>query len=315
MSTTLEDLDTTGTQTSPSERLRATVAAMRVSFTWFGTRKALTPDQKNLAAESFRAQGDFLSAGKKLIDTRHPLFKAVTGVRNRCLAFWRGISLPYPEPGIRLIRQDALDMVDHYMTTCQADLTAAVEQLDAHFAELQEAARQRLGELYCRRDYPTSLSGLFAVSWDYPSLEPPSYLAQLNPQRYQQECERVSARFEEAVQLAEQAFLDELTRLLAHLTERISGSDDGSPKIFRDSAIGNLREFFERFRDLNVRSSDQLDELVSQCQRIVQGVEPQRLRDSQSLRRRVVTQLSGVQATLDGLLVDRPRRRIIRTPR
>ncbi len=79
--------------------------------------------------------------------------------------------------------------------------------------------------------------------------------------------------------------------------------------------MGNLREFFERFRDLNVRSNEQLEELVGQCQQIVQGVEPQRLRDSQSLRRRVATQLSGVQATLDRLLVDRPRRRIIRTPR
>jgi predicted KAP-like P-loop ATPase len=65
---------------------------------------------------------------------------------------------------------------------------------------------------------------------------------------------------------------------------------------------------------LNISSNEQLDELVSQAQRIVRGVEPQSLRDNQTLRQQVATQLSGVQATLDGLLVDRPRRNIIRKP-
>ena len=63
---------------SPADHLRQFAAAMRLSFTWFGVRKSLTPQQKEQAAESFGAAGDFLSAGKKLIDTKHPAFKAVT---------------------------------------------------------------------------------------------------------------------------------------------------------------------------------------------------------------------------------------------
>jgi len=61
-----------------------------------------------------------------------------------------------------------------------------------------------------------------------------------------------------------------------------------------------------------VRSNEQLDHLVAQAQQIVRGVEPQELRDSSSLRQHVATQLAGVQAVLDGLLVDRPRRNILR---
>ncbi len=121
------------------------------------------------------------------------------------------------------------------------------------------------------------------------------------------------ARFDEAVQLAEQAFTDELAKLVSHLTERLSGQEDGKPKVFRDSAIENLTEFFERFRHLNVRSNEQLDGLVAQAQRTIRGVEPQQLRDNSGLRQQVATQLAGVQATLDGMLVDRPRRRIIRS--
>ena len=150
-------------------------------------------------------------------------------MRNRCLAFWKSVSLPYPEDGIRLIPQDALEMVDRQMRTCQADLEASVAQL-AHTSPTCRRPRGRLGDLYCERDYPASLDGLFAVSWDYPSLEVPSYLAQLNPARYEEECRRVAARFDEAVALTEQAFLDELAHLVTHLTERLSGTVDGSPR-------------------------------------------------------------------------------------
>ena len=146
-------------------------------------------------------------------------------------------------------------------------------------------------------------------------IEPPDYLQQLHPDLYQQECERVAARFDEAVRLAEQAFMVELQQLVAHLTERLTGQSDGQPKTFRNSAVNNLTEFFERFRQLNVRSNQDLDTLVEQCQGIVRGVEPQSLRDSQGVRQHVATELSAVQSVLDGLLVDRPRRNILRRPR
>ena len=194
------------------------------------------------------------------------------------------------------------------------ELDKAVAELDRHYDELRSAARQRLGDLFDASDYPVSLIGLFAIEHDYPSVEPPDYLRQLSPELYQQECRRVQSRFDEAVQLAEQAFLHELSRLVEHMTERMSGADDGKPRVFRDSAVTNLTEFFERFRTLNVRSNEQLDELVSRAQQVIGGVEPQRLRDSAVLRQRVVTQLSGVQSSLDGLLVDRPRRNILRRP-
>ena len=156
---------------------------------------------------------------------------------------------------------------------------------------------------------------MFAIEHDFPSVEPPPYLRQLSPELYQQECQRVQSRFDEAVQLAEQAFIEELARLVDHLSERLSGSADGKPKVFRDSAVTNMAEFFERFRGLNVRSNEQLDELVGNAQRVVRGVEPQQLRDSQTLRQTISTQMTAVQAGLDQLLVDRPRRNIQRRPR
>src|SRR4029077_3775821 len=106
----------------------------------------------------------------------------------------------------------------------------------------------------------------------------------------------------------------EFARLVAHLTERVTGTnDDGTPKVFRDSAVGNLVEFFEKFRALNVHNNAQLDDLVAEAQRAIRGVSAQGLRDSDSLRSVVASQLTTVRSSLDELLIERPRRRILRS--
>lgn len=310
-------LDAPLRQQSPTaaDRLRMTMAAVRVSFTWLGVRKTLTAEQRAEAAEPFGANAQFLSAGKKLIDISHPAYRAVTAVRGQVQAFWKSQSLPYPEPGIRLIRQDGISGFATKMREFQNELAEAVENLDRQYHELKAAARERLGSLFNSGDYPESLRGLFAVEFDFPSIQPPDYLQQVTPQLYEEECRRVQSRFDEAVRLAEEAFTAELAKLVSHLTERLSGSEDGRPRIFRDSAVENLSEFFNRFRALNVRSSEQLDQLVVDAQRIIRGVEPRDLRDNQQLRQHVATEMSRVQSVLDGLLVDRPRRNILRRPK
>ena len=264
MSTVLES-PVSRTTRSPAQRLRATMAAVRVSLRWLGIHRTLTPEQKAQAADTFGAEGQYLSAGKKLLDTRHPAFRAVTNVRNRVLATWQSMTLPFPENGVRLIKQSDVDEFNRRMTELREELDEAVWRLDEHYAELKSAARERLGTLYNPQDYPESLRGLFSVTWDFPNVEPPDYLQGLNSALYEEECRRVAARFDEAVHLAEEAFIGELTGLVAHLTERLTGQADGKSKVFRDTAVENLLEFFGRFRQLNVRSNAQLDELVDQA--------------------------------------------------
>jgi hypothetical protein len=314
MTTLLDHLETrpaTVSTTTPAQRLRTTMAAVRVSFRWMGTQKTLSPEQKAQAAEAFDAEGQSISAAKKLLDTRHTAFRAVTAVRGKVDHYWKGLSLPFPEPGLRLIKQEKLEEFAATMADYQVELDDAVANLDRHYAELKQAAAHRLGSLYNASDYPETLVGLFGVEFDFPSVEPPDYLVQLAPGLYEQERARVTARFEEAVRLAEQAFLDEFARLVSHLCERVADEGDQG-KVFRDSAVNNLTEFFARFRELNVRSNAELDELVERARRAVRGVGAQDLRDNGALRREVATQLSQVQTTLDALLLDRPRRRILR---
>lgn len=297
---------------SPAQRLRRRAAAVRVHFTWLGVHRTLTAQQKEEVGDTYGADARLLSAGKKIIDVRHEAFRRLTAIRTRVVQFWRSMTLPYVEPGIRLIRQCDIDPFVTKMNDFKEELAQAETDLDTVYDQIKTDARKRLGRLYNLDDYPLAIRGLFSLEYDFPSIEPPSYLMQLNPDVYHQEQERVARRFEEAVTLAEQAFVSELAKLVSHLTERLSAGPDGERKVFRDSVVTNLTEFFERFKHLNVQSSVQLDQLVEQAQRLVRGVEPQELRDNNALRQHVATQLSQVQSVIDGMMIDRPRRQIIR---
>jgi len=303
---------TTQLERSAAQRLRTTMAAVKLSFTWLGVRKTLAPEQRTTAARAFHADRELLSASKFILDTKNPAYRAVAAVRSEASTYWRTVTLPFPEAGIRLLPQNSLGLFAQTMQTYRERLQAAARELAAQYDTIKSEAQRRLGSLFNAGDYPTTLDGLFDLEVSYPTIEPPNYLMALHPDVYQQEQARVRERFENAVELAEQAFATELQRLTAHLAERLTGLHDGQPKVFRDSAVENLREFFERFRRLNIRSSPELDTLVEEAQQVITGIEPQQLRDSVRLRQMVARDFEQIQASVGEMLVDRPRRNILR---
>ena len=317
MSTALraEPENQTSNSTEALSRIRNNFVACRVKFQWFGTSKSLTSDQKSRAAESFGADGTAISAAKRLIDTKHESYRALTSIKSQINRYWRDTSLPYPESGIRLIRNDSVEGFNSSLLGFKGQLESAVAELDNHYWDLKDAARIRLGSLFDRQDYPSTLSTEFDVSWDFPSVDAPDYLRRLSPTIYRRECERVQSQFTKSVELATQMFQDQLAELVEHLVERLSSDESGKQKTFRDSTIQNLSSFFDRFKQLNIGSDEGLSDLIAQAQSVIQGVQPQQLRDNESLRHQIATQMSAVQASLDGMMVDRPRRNIMRKGR
>jgi hypothetical protein len=303
---------TTQLERSAANSLRTTMAAVKLAFTWLGVRKTLAPEQRTTAARAFHADRELLSASKLILDTKNAAYRNVARVRSEASGYWRAETLPFPEAGLRLLPQAKLSAFDSRMAQYRQELQSAARELSSQYDTIKSEAERRLGTLFNASDYPTTLDGLFDLEVTYPAIEPPAYLVSLHPEVYQQEQARVRERFENAVELAEQAFATELQRLTAHLAERLTGLHDGQPKVFRDSAVENLREFFERFRRLNIRSSPDLDALVEQAQQTITGIEPQTLRDSNRLRQMVARDFEQIQASVGEMLVDRPRRNILR---
>ena len=311
---TAHAIRTDAPERSPAERLRTTMAAVKLSFTWLGVRRALAPDDRSTAARVFDADRELLSASKMILDIRDPAYRAVARVRSEASTYWRTVTIPFPEAGIRLINQNSLGLFASTMGSFRERLHEAARGLADRYDLIKEEARRRLGRLFDPGDYPPSLEGLFDVEVSYPTIEPPGYLMALHPEVFRAEQARVRERFEAAIELAEQGFATELGRLMSHLAERLSGTGDGKPRIFRDSAIENIREFVTRFARLNVRSSRELDELVQQAEATVSGIVPQELRDSRRLREAVAEDARRIEEAVELFMAERPRRAIQRRP-
>ena len=146
---------------------------------------------------------------------------------------------------------------------------------------------------------PATLLDCFAVHGDFPNLELPSHRIWLWPSLHQMEEDRVQTRLDEAVRLANQAFLDEFASRVGRLGERLSEVDaSGTPQVF-EAAITDLADLNARSRRLNPGSEAQFGEMVALVQQTLDGVTHQRLREHQGLGRRVATQLAAVRASLD----------------
>ena len=175
---------------------------------------------------------------------------------------------------------------------------------------MRENAQQQLGDLFDDGDYPSRIDDEFELEWDFPSIEPPAYLKELHPHLYEQECERIKGRFEEAVRLTEQAFLQKFHEMVAHLAEKLSGKNDGKPKVFRDSAVENLNSFFAEFRNLDMGSSVEMQALVDKAQKALGGVAIDDLRAPGETRKTVAEKLGEITASIDQMMVNKPKRAI-----
>ena len=189
------------------------------------------------------------------------------------------------------------------------ELAATVQQWRE---PILQDAMTRLQKAYNPANYPQDLSTLFSVEWSFPSVEPPSYLEKLCPALYEQEKQRVQARFDEAVNLAEQAFLHEFQQLVGVLHERLTPGPDGVKKKIHESAVQNLTDFFTKFQKLNLTNNQELETLVNEAKALTAGVDADDLRKSAVLRNEIAQDLGKLKEKITPLVVNKPRRSILK---
>jgi hypothetical protein len=81
---------------------------------------------------------------------------------------------------------------------------------------------------------------------------------------------------------------DAKTRLheqLTHMSERLSGADGDTKKIFRDSLIDNAVELCQVLKHLNITQDPQLEQMRYDLEQSIKHIDAQSLRESDELRR------------------------------
>ena len=199
------------------------------------------------------------------------------------------------------------------MTDCARRAGRRGGRLDRRYDQLDAAAASGSGSLYDPADYPQRAAGLFDVGVGLPVGRAAGVpAAAAARQLYEQERARVAARFEEAVTLAEQASPGEFAR--TRRSPEPSASPAPPTASRRCSATrrwATCSEFFGRFPELNVRSTRSSTTWWSGRGGSWRGSSPSARRQP-AAPRAGPRAARGRRAALDGLLVDKPRRRILR---
>lgn len=308
---------------SLAEKLREQTSAVAFSQSRFGVRRAFDHDENTKVAEEFGAQVDAVGGSKKLVNTRHEKYKAVTEVMGRAKRYWLAVSVPYPKDGVRLIRTDRVDQFNDAMQEFRTQLAATAAELDEEYksnlATMNAAGQppedgviRRLGSLHDPSYYPDSIKGCFRIDWEFPSIAPDARLATLNPELYEAECQKIKDRFEQAVKLTEEAFTQRFASLVAGMVDNLTPAPEGTKKSFQSCHMENLKTFFEQFKELNIGGNAALEGLIETAKNAVDGVETDGLKKDALGRKTVLEAFQAIEEQLSGMLVEAPKRRIRR---
>lgn len=259
----------------------------------------------------FAAKPNSVSSNKKLYPPNQMLIKAMHSCANNARATWRRYTIAYRD-GRRLLQRSLLDEFTDEMNSVNAELQALTEEADLHRDEILDECREFLGEeLFDINDYPTTFIGSMTITWSVGNFRPPEDLLQLAPETYARECAKVTAMFEDTVARYEDEAREELANLVQALTDKLTEkADEGKKVIYKESAANNLREFFERFKMMQITSDETLNELVSEAESALGTTTMKSVKQSPAKRKQLAESFSEVASKLDSLVTDAPARSI-----
>lgn len=255
----------------------------------------------------------FLAASKRLVDGQ--ALKAIEAIRSEARSWLYSQSLPFPVDGAVFVPSASIEAIDAKLEGFKARFEAAIAAFVTDYPVLREAARAQLGSLYDPTDYPQNIGERFAFSWRFVSLAPPSEAQLLSPALVAKEREKFQNLLADATRGAVAELRTRFAACVDHVVDKLSGErDNGKPQIFRDSLVENLRDFVKGFEALNVCDDRALAELVDRTKGLIDGVDANDIRKDDALRARIAQQMDKVATSLDGMIVDRPARKVRLAP-
>jgi len=209
-------------------------------------------------------------------------------------------SVPSPlKAGTYLVPQGLVDEVEEMLGVAQAAFYAEADSFIAEYPFLIKQAEGRLGSQFDPRNYPPVdvMRRRFRVERMFLDFAP------ARPGGIDQEQELEGALLE--IKAALRAGLLELVQ---KLTNMLGDRKDGKKKGLRDTALTAFTEWMDLLPARLVVDDDELKGLADKAKAIMAGKAVADLRDIESVRSQVRTELANVGEQLKGLLKDMPAR-------
>jgi hypothetical protein len=255
-----------------------------------------------------------LAVNKKLFDCDE--YNAIKKHAGAIRSYLQGKEVPGGDKLFRAgtypIPVQLLSEVDGKLESLIEEFRKLVKAFCAVYDQRRDEAMARLRDLANAKDYPSAdqVYARFGVTYQYVSLGPPAALEGLSGEIWKRERDKIAASCREAADEVRLALRQLFQDLLLNMTERLTPGDGGKKKIFRDSLVGNIREFMDDFDAKNITGDAELEDLVNKCRKILAGKSPDMLRQDGFLRDETTKALAIVKDKLDGMVAEMPSRKI-----
>lgn len=290
---------------SITDRLIKETMGCKLHRCCWGVRRKLQANLLGEMAQGIDCDASWLGVSKRLIDTRHPAWRAVRKPLNQAVEYWMAYTVPHPDPGIRLIRADRNEEFIGVIHGLQETLTERVSALCEVWDELKSEARTRLGRAFDEDNYVLSTYD-FQIQVSNPSLLPDDRLKKLTPEIYEAQMGEFQEVMETALRQQKEEFAKQLYGMVSELRKRLEQDSTGQRKVLRSNALDSFRGFFARFRELNFNEGG-IVEIVQQAEDIISGVTPSGINADPQTANLVEGELARITNSLDDHLVRRTR--------
>lgn len=267
---------------------------------------------KKVSVSEIEADADkaLLKVSKRILDS--PEYDAIGKTDSAFRSLLGDLALPSMfRAGVYAIPLGLLDRIDGELGQYIQRRRLLVAAFGRVAAEQLRATNERLRGL---GDDETpdvdKILRAFGVEYRYVSTAPPEKLRTIRADIFARESTKahadVAAMVDEVKSVLRQAMRD----LCGHCADKLQPKADGSSQIFRDSMVGNIRDFLTTFQARNIADDAELGAIVADVEGLLSGVTPEALRSDAALRDEVQGAFAGFKVALDAMLTDAPRRRI-----
>jgi len=332
---------------NPADRIRHISRGYKLGFGSLPSQKKLTDRQQRLVnRDTVRQVEKVLSQSQRLLDN-HPARTAVASAKNAVMGLFCARTLPYPDPGIRIlilktehldfdkmtsdeIDQDFARQMEAFSVEIRAklaDYAVAVQSLQRQWQDVLDKTREtfqnsNLADLYDPENYPEAdelPSILYHVFRPY-NIEPPREYLHMSPQERERVLKTIEAQFEQAVQMQAEFVVKLLNSAISDMIDSVSGYHSSDKRSFKNSVVERVFKAFAEFKEKTVKygilRGDALEhEFKRAIDFMTEGLTdehtlPGLLRQSPAKRVDLIEKMSLVKDSL-GRLAERQQRRSI----
>lgn len=277
-----------------------------VTFNRLGTKRKVSS-----SAVETDADRAMIHVAKDILDSDE--LKEVQGLDGKIRGYIASRALPSLfRSGVWLLPIPLVEEVDKKLEEFRLQREDLTKKFLAVYPDKIEEAKRRLNGLFSPTDYPPieRVAAAFGMSTQYLSFGVPGTLESINKAIFEREKEKAQTKLTEATEEITQVLRLALKDLTDHMVERLAPSQDGKPKVFKNTLVANMKDFLETFKARNITDDEETEQLVEKAKQLLDGVDPQMLRDNTSIRQYVQKGMTDIKAALDTMVVLKPARQI-----